>query len=222
MTEEIKKRSWYRWPLAFIGTVFVGAIGSGLWELFLRDAVNRVFTSLASGVGSIFSSYLDSLHENIGKAYQNEMTALPFILCVAIIVGMNLLGLIYLIKVRSTAPRSTAKSAALRAAPSFRDKRFWLMVIMMTVNIVAYSSLALSTSYRIRAVVWTERSIEIIHPHVSDAEFLKIRAEYRSVDGAAAFYSLHEHLLQIASQAKIKLPDFAMIGAASSTASPSK
>lgn len=216
MTEQVKKSNWYRWPFAFMGTVFVGAIGSGLWEIFLRDAVNLSFTSLASGFGAIFSSYLDSLHENIGKAYQNEMTVLPFILCVAIIVVINLIGLIYLIKVRSIRARPKARETTFRAAPSFRDKRFWLMVVMMTVNVVTYSSMALTANYRIKAIVWTERSIEILHPHLSDAEFLTMRAEYRSVDGAAAFYSLHERLLKMASQAKVKLPEFAMIGSPSS------
>ncbi len=73
-----KTRTWLRAIVALVGTVFLGAVGSGLWDLFLRNLFLTTFTRIASGIGKLSSSYLDGLHDHIGQAQQTELMALPF------------------------------------------------------------------------------------------------------------------------------------------------
>jgi hypothetical protein len=62
-----------------------------------------------------------------------------------------------------------------------------------------------------KAAMFIERSIEIVSPYISNQERLKLRAEFRAIEKADAFYRLEDKLRSIAIEQTIKLPEFESI-----------
>lgn len=212
MSNDTSRAGLYRWPLGLIGVIFVGAISNGLWEFFLRDFVNFVFGKLASGFGSIFSSYLNYLHEDIGKAFSNEMVALLFLIVISFIVIANIGLILYAVFLRLPGDRPLT-SRKIPSKLTFRDKRFIAILVMTLFNVIAYSEIALSASYRMKATNWVEQTLDILHPVISEKQFVQLRADFRSISSASAFYELHSKLTRLGETNKILLPPFEPIGA---------
>lgn len=216
MSDEKEIVRWYKSPNSVVGIIFLGAIGSGVWELFLKDALTSAFVMFSSAIGLVSSGYLDAIHEDIGKANTNEVGVYLFLFLMLMIVFLNILGARFVLrtykKLKSETPSRPASITPKKA------KRMVILVGLMSVfNVIAYSEATFTNLYRIRAVTWTERSIEIVRPNISELEFLKLRAQYRSVASAQAFYALIHALRDYASRTKTTLPEFSAIGDSAET-----
>ena len=53
--------------LGVIGTILIGAIGSGVWERFLSPLIDSTASRLASLFSLVSKSYANSLYSDIGK-----------------------------------------------------------------------------------------------------------------------------------------------------------
>lgn len=64
--------------------IFLGAVGSGVWELFLGDIVRHIFSWAINVIVSLSDTYLDYLHERIGYATKVSIIGLfPYYLVMA-------------------------------------------------------------------------------------------------------------------------------------------
>lgn len=212
MSDEKSKAKWYRSPIGIIGTIFLGAIGSGLWDVFLKNVLISTYVMTSTAIGSVFSGYLDSIHEDIGKANANEVSVMLFLLLMLTIVFLNILGARFIFLSYKRIKSDQPQKRFFFPSPKNMRRMVVAVVSMSAFNVIAYSHHAFETLYRLRAITWTERSIEIIRPSISDQDFLKIRAMYRSVDSADDFYALINTLRTHASNADIELPEFSAIG----------
>ncbi|MFD0727163.1 hypothetical protein [Lysobacter brunescens] len=212
MSEEKSKQKWYRSPIGIIGTIFLGAIGSGLWDVFLKNALISAYIMTSTAIGSVFSGYIDSIHEDIGKANANEVGIMLFLFFMLTIVFLNILGARFIFRTYKRITRDQPQNGFSSPSPKNMRRMVVAVVLMSAFNVIAYSHHAFETLYRLRAITWTERSIEIIRPSISEQDFLKIRAMYRSVDSADDFYALINTLRDYASSADIELPEFSAIG----------
>jgi len=197
---------------ALVGAIFVAIIANALWEFLLRDAIYSGYIKAASSVGEVFHSYLDSLYKGIGNPSWYRLVAIPFVLVICTIVFVNFYGIYRAIKVRVRAKALSGGPVKSYRDPSFLDRRFWAMSAMFVFNIVCYSELALSTTYRAAASIWVDQSIEIIHPYITEQEFLILRSRYRSISEANDFYLLYGAIRKYETEKKIKLFEFEPIG----------
>ena len=62
--------------------------------------------------------------------------------------------------------------------------------------------------YNNNAVVFLERSIEILSPNYDTKITLELRAEYRSIENASDFYLLYDKIIALGNQKNIRLPNF--------------
>jgi len=215
MTEPQAKRSLLKVALAGLGTIFLGAVGSGLWDLFLGSIVRWMFEMLATALGKLSATYLDNLHSDIGKGLRDETSFLPFMAFVVAIILFNLVGLIALLRARrsgGTSAEGTPPRYARAIAFLVFGKGWWITAAVVIINVVLYSHELFSVRYRYSAVVWVERSVEILRPHIAEPKFHELRAAYRSINGAESFYSLWKELTSIAREAGAKVPEFKPIG----------
>jgi hypothetical protein len=65
--------------------------------------------------------------------------------------------------------------------------------------------------YTRQAIVFVDRSIEILAPTIPPDKVLQLRARYRAVENAQMFYDLHDKLTTIAKEKNITLPQFSVI-----------
>ncbi|ODU29828.1 MAG: hypothetical protein ABS93_02230 [Thiobacillus sp. SCN 62-729] len=192
--------------------VFVAIIANGLWEFLLRDAVYAGYVKAASGVGEVFHSYFDSLYKGIGNPPWYRLVVVPFVVTIAAIILINLYGLYRIIRRRISGKPFWPGSFSSPRYPSFRDRRFWAMTMVLTINIIGYSEMALSTNYRVGVSNWLDQSIEIIHPYITEREFLVLRSRYRAISNANDFYVLYRAIRKYETEKRIKLFAFEPIG----------
>lgn len=178
--------------------IFLGAIGSGLWDLFLRDILLNIVSVMISIADYLFVGYADSLYSQIGKG-QNNGGFLALLLPTLATLGVIIFPwLFYLKYFHITSINSSFKNNKLA---------YLFIFFAITINIL-YSYRYFNTMFNYTAVTYIERSIEIVRPHINETEFIKLRAEYRSIETKKQFSSIYFKIIKIAELNNVKLPNF--------------
>ena len=80
-----------KWTLAILGTVFLGAVGSGLWDVFFKPVLFRGTDVLLTIVTLGLSVVKDSAYQKISLGFREEPSALSHTL---LVLGLTTLVLI--------------------------------------------------------------------------------------------------------------------------------
>ena len=200
--------------LGIVGVVFLGAIGSGLWERVLSPAVDWGYRTAIGAFGKAATRYVDHLYSKVGYGLHERDAATLFAFVALTIVVVNLGAILWLVWLQNRLRTGTVISLQSIRLPvwSWRRPTFWIFLLMCAFNAVAYSESVLDDTYSFRTVVWTERSLEIVRPQIPDTEFVSLRAQYRSTEDARSFRVLWIRLTTIAAQHRIVLPKFVPVG----------
>ena len=219
----------------------VGVVGSALWEMLLRPPTIWLGNALLEVVAAVWSGYLDTLYASVGQAQADSLVTLPFMLSVLLIGGGPVAAAVSLhrrflgLKERLKKVRERALLAAqggAKIAPLVEPEKDLDQMIQETdadmrelersivrglypsvgAFVIAVAIVATHTFYVRSVVNWTGRSIEIVAPYVSQADLLKLRSEFRSVETAAQFFQLDARLRQIAVASGRTLPEFQPVG----------
>jgi MFS family permease len=196
---------------AAVGTIFIGAVGSGVWELLIRRLTLGLFPAVASAMGRVSESYLDYLHSDIGRANHTGMLGFLFFGFVVAIIMLNIASLIFFILFRRWRD-SEEERPFLPRPPRLSNRLIWLAMLISVINVLSYSHRILESGYNEQATTWIERSIDILHPAVPESTYLSWRSKFRAIESASAFYSLRTDLLNAAVQSNTRLPVFHPIG----------
>ena len=200
-----------------VGVVFLGAVGSGLWDRALSPAADWASRAVVGALGEAATRYVNHLYSRIGYAQHSEYESnLLYTAFIVVVVVSCLFFLPYFVWVQRRlrrmapapnlpVPKSLDRFIRTRAALA-------VVLLMAAFNVVAYSELLLSSKYTSRTVVWIERSLEIVRPQIADTTFWSLRAQYRSTTDREAFRTLWIRLTAIAALHKIVLPSFTPIG----------
>ncbi len=64
-------KNWVKMLLGVLGTIFLGAIGSGLWERFLSKFMDSLIDLSVEFVNLIFKSYKDRIYETASLGFHD-------------------------------------------------------------------------------------------------------------------------------------------------------
>lgn len=210
--------------------ILVGAIGSGLWDLFLKDFLywaGNVFVNIAS---SFYEGYFDRLYQEVGRQI-DIMLYLPGIALFVLIFLSPLLMFTYISirfrKIELKFNRSNNESngtyeiskAQKLLLEQFENHqlRFKLILIapMFLASILFIDTFIVSTSST-KAVREVERRLEIIRPHISDITSYKLASDFRLIDNRQKLQNLVTAIDKIASDFNVILPELRLYGITSS------
>lgn len=219
--EYIKGNRVVRGILTLVATLFLGALGSGLWELILKDIFLGIGNQTLTLLSSLWSGYLDTLYQNVGKL-QSDVLLIPIF---SFFVGAGVLGPLYATQYlwRELASLERKASNSDRPDPtnilsieqSIARVRRKIIRILLPLALVAsaiFLVMTWQTLYTREASNWAERSIEIVAPHLKDDEHARLRASLRLISTAKEFSALRLALLSHAKEAGIELPEFKAVG----------
>lgn len=202
--------------LTVLGTILLGAIGSGIWDWVLADALALAGNAVLKLFSAAFGGYLNVLYKEVGKGALYPMIMSLFTMFFMLILLFPALAvLIVNFKIKQIVKQ---KSKSNDEKKNFDEKLYkvtkmfkfrllplcGIVVVIITLQIwqVVYSNSASS---------FIERSIDIISPYVSEAERKTIISEYRMISNADDFYKIENKLLKLASKNSLKLPKFSSI-----------
>lgn len=213
-----KKFSW-RAIKYILGTIFLGALGSGLWDLFLSELLYKCASIFANIFASFFSSYVEILHKNIGQGLNEESSMILLSIFLATIMLIGIFLFLYIFNSYRHLKKSLIGSNKKLDAPKIdsqtRLKRFKKKIIFYFFAIIPlifmYAMIFFTIDYQHRAIVFIERSIEIVTPNITTNDLVVLRSKYRSINSAKEFYELETELRNISLKYHIKLPEFSTI-----------
>ena len=202
--------------LIILGTILLGAIGSGIWDWILADALTLAGNAILRLFSTAFGGYLDALYKEVGKGplypMLNSLFTMFFMLILifpasaVLIINKKIKKLAHQ-KNKSDDQGKNVDKKLEKAIKLFKFQLlplFGILVVFITMQIwqVVYSNSASS---------FVERSIDIISPHVSEIERKTLISEYRMISNADDFYKIENKLMKLASKNSLILPKFSSI-----------
>ncbi|MEH6464371.1 MAG: hypothetical protein V7771_10725 [Shewanella psychromarinicola] len=208
--------------------ILVGAIGSGLWDLFLKDLlfwVGDLFVYIAS---SIYKGYFDRLYEDVGKQF-DALLYLPGLALISVILMSPLVMFSYIsIRLRRTEmsldndeenENPEISKTEHFISNQFENHRFRFKLILifpMFLISIIFLDLLISSASSNSAVMVVERRLEIIRPYISDNLSYKIASDFRLVDSRLKLQNLIKAIEDVANENNIVLPEIKLYGIESS------
>lgn len=221
ITKIMTSSKWLRFVAASFGVIVLGAIGSGVWDVFLHDVFNSVGDSMLRALTWAFSSFADSMYKSVSRDPISKLSLLPYL---ALITTIILFPWAFVVILRRTLAqdRKELVDGPKEDDDTDRDQRIeeidkyrrsglqWVLPFAFLITLM-YASFFYQDTHSIRAAMFVERSIAIVAPQVGQATTVKLTASFRSIENAEDFYALEDELRQIAETHSITLPEFESI-----------
>jgi hypothetical protein len=216
-----------RWIGGLLGAILIGAIGSGFWEVALRDPVLWLGKKLLEFVALIWGGYVDNLYSHLGSNYSDALSLLPFMLSVAaMVMFLSIVPLSLRREFRWAKKRWDIKAgrapaekrdlativAELDLASRRADKLFAILWAICPLGLAFTLFLTTQTLYVRGAANWIERSIEIEAPYLSPRDVLLMRSQFRSISDGKGFFALWDRIHAVARANSLQLPAFDPVG----------
>jgi integral membrane sensor domain MASE1 len=198
MTDQIRK--YIKITVGVIGTIVLGAIGSGLWERVVGPFLDWSAKISVGAISWIITSYKDSIYLNAAKGFHEAHSLALYVLV------LSLLPIFYLMLLR----RHPAKKAD-KEQDSIRDfvrskKGYWFIYALTFIVIAQVLFSALRLRHVNETITYSLASFEIIRPYVGEDKYLLYRSRYFSMRSANDFYVLQEEISVIAKTYNLPLP----------------
>jgi len=211
--------------------IVLGALGSGLWDLFLSHIIDICANFVLTTLSKLFKGYVDILYYDVGKGPYFSMLNVVFSLAMGIVITLPILVWLSArraIKImnkkldeldRTSSSNKNNEDKLLDENMSELKNRIlklnkfgnYVVFPLMLISTLVYASQGIESVYSNKASIYIERSIEILRPHIDENTLIELRAQYRNIDNARAFYDLYDLLNKMASDNNVMLPQFTVI-----------
>jgi hypothetical protein len=190
-----------KWIFGIVGALFVGAIGNGFWEWFLRD----LFMWCGRGILSLITLGVDSVRDSFyAEIAQGRTERVGLFLATF---GLMFLGLLGGILTRQTAGES-GKTFFL----PLHQSRNLKMALLVSYFLVMFSLMFrhVSVSYTSRAVEHFEQMLTICLPTLPGPERDQIRSDFACMKTRADYIKIIENLEAKARANNRNVPSFSI------------
>jgi len=183
---------------SFFSVIFVGAIGSGLWDVFLKDIVFNIGGVFVKIFSSIYSGYFDSLYENVGRQI-DILLYLPGIVILACVIlspayAYSKLSFIFSRFKRSLggdrSKQSKFEKLLIHWALNHGRKFKLLFILPLIIASLAYLNLFIVSSSSMAAVRGVELRLAIIRPYIESQNYYMLMSDFRLVNDRLSLQKL--------------------------------
>ena len=183
-----------------VATVFLGALGSGLWERFLSPFFDYLADSITRAASSLSSSYADSIYERASTLeHSGTSEAAAWLLLFFAVLWLFIYGL--------GGKKETEIVSVLHKAFT-RQAQSWVGIILSGAYLLVIFFM-LSTSSSIQQVrMYSVKNMEIVRPYILPSEYLLMRSEYMQIKSRTDFDRFLESLYEKASANSIEITKF--------------
>ncbi len=196
---EIKKIT--KVALGIAATIILGAIGSGVWEKLLSPFISFLGNTLSSTIAKISSSYSDSIYT---KAAILETVDYSDRAAVLIIFIFMVLAFIYSINtLKEIRPVRLSIESVKECFSGWRGVIFSGAFILIIFILISRDSLVRDIQN------YSLKHMEIVHPHVTEKEYLLLRSQYLQMTNENDFKEFTKKLSKHFVSNSLVLPEFA-------------
>lgn len=197
--------------LSIMVVIFLGALGSGLWELFLKDILFYLLNFTLLLIHDIFNSFGNSLYSDVGKNI-SRLVVLPAHLMLIFMIGFYWFIALRFSRTVAKYDNDEYESEEINYDKSFLIRHIhkikvinYIFAIFIT---IFYSYSIIESNNNFRSAIYLDQSIEILRPYISEDEFRLLRSEFRQIDTLNKFKILYMKVNEISYLKKIELPKY--------------
>lgn len=203
---------------SLFGLLLIGAIGSGLWDLFLKDLIYYLGGLFVQFLSFIHDGYIDSLYKNVGKDLPS-LQVLPAIALIVIIIFIPIfiyIRILRFFRIKEPIKNFDTKDSYLRKIINkylnTRKKIITFMFIMYFPMSLIYTDLLITETSNLKAINYVNRCSEIIRPKITNTQYIQFKSEFRQIDNRDKLNSLIKKLFKVANDNTLKLPECNLYG----------
>jgi hypothetical protein len=187
--------------IGIIGTIFLGALGSGLWQIVLSPLVYKVGKVFLNLLSPFFIFFINNIYIEIAKGLHESHSLALLGLFVGGCTGF--LGTIVFIHIYLRNKVGSDKSLPNLLA----NKKIYYTWVMAAVFSISF----LTGSYFIEGYVNVsitrfEQTLDICSPYITQSEVLEFRSQFAQIKSRIDYENIINSLRDIAKDNKLCLP----------------
>jgi hypothetical protein len=201
-----KRNLWVR-----IGvTLFLSAVGSGIWELLLRPGLS-FFTNQVISIGTFFSKeFSDSIYINAARGPQDYSrqvfyTGLYLVFQFPLVEALTTLKKFEILPPASDSVEDM-KEWKIRSEAKLEKKRLLLITLFITALIVLVISGAKARRSD-EIAVWSNQSIARLSSKISVQDERNFRSQFSSISSKKDYEKFRDDINKVSKSTQIDLPD---------------
>ncbi len=168
-----------------VGIIFLGALGSGLWNLAGEPTAGFIYNTITSFGGSVAIVYGNQLNSSIGSGgWGDRSSILWFIIFTCLLTYYMFTGI-----------KSKLNNS-------------YIVLIVLLSSILFIGWVSHKVIYSHKATLYFDKNIEILAPNISREEHLQLRASYRSINNLETFNKAQKQVLDFAKRHNIEIDSF--------------
>lgn len=209
--------TWAKWTGGLLGSIVVGAIGSGVWArvgdplyVHTRDGLLNLATlGLVTLKDALYTDVARGLHERASV----RMFATFMFFVIYFFFGITLASTMLIRRFAGERPSNTDISPEQRAIriASLEKQVKWSTYVMWPLLLVATIVQGfdiVKLTYTSRAIANYEQLVNLVGPFVSDADIKGFNSQFAQIRSSRDYIVLNDKLTSIANDHSLVLPDF--------------
>ena len=204
---------------SFFSVILIGAIGSGFWDLFLKDLLFFLGKAFVKFASFIYDGYFDLLYANVGKQ-TDVLVHFPGVMIFLVIIISIVPSALYINSLFSRLENGGYKKEEVNELSktenilSDRQSRLFKVVLLVIgISIfISYVNVLIISLSNIKAVNRIEQRIMIIRPYIEEKKYHKLVSQFRLVDNRKLLQSLVNEIEIISKDNNINLPELNLYG----------
>lgn len=196
-------RKIFKIALGVLATIFLGAIGSGIWERFLGPALDWLTRISIGAFAWGHSSYRDSIYANAAKGFHEAHSLALYTLV------LGLLPVLYFMLLQRH-PTSRPQPGSTTPTREFiRSRRgYWFIFLVTAVIFVTVMFSSLRLRHINETITYSLATFEIVRPYVGENSYMQYRSRYFSMRTAEEFDAIHSEIIKVAQDNQLRLPQY--------------
>lgn len=207
----------YKKLKTLIGIIVLGAIGSGFWEMFLKDFLFYLGNSFIKYTSLFYAGYADSIYERVGKGSVIFQTMPSILISILFIFSPFLFSIVMYFSFKKIDLKRNPKSESeiesskyytfLRFLITKRYRLYLFIFLLSLPGSVMWTDLSLKEFSTYSACRTVERDIDIIRPYLSEKEYIILISNYRQIDNRIKLIAILNKLNELKLKNNIKIEE---------------
>lgn len=196
--------------IAVFGVVFLGALGSGLWQVAGQPLFDSLSGLLVKAINTVFISYKDSIYVLASKGFIEHASVSLYVF---VYTATPILWLWWYLNHKNKRKQELANSKlpenlSLEELENEKDeleakifkltkqakKLEYLFIFLLAFYAVMMFNSAITMKVVNSVVTYVQVSLDRIRPYESQETIYKLQAEFREIESAEDYYQFYEKL----------------------------
>jgi hypothetical protein len=195
---EFSFKNLKKWTFGILGTILLGAIGSGVWEWILSDFFSWLGSSFISLASSLSQTFVDSLYKDVWKGqnfpYLREVYSLTF-------VTYAMLPAMFGVFARKL------KSNNNNASTNNKRPNLYILIVIICAAGVMMTIKIWQTSFTARVASTLQSNTIILGPYITSSERIELESNFSVIETELKAIELKNKLVKFALKHQVKLHD---------------